>query len=203
MKKIALILSVIVMVIGSVMPAFAQESINVRGTVTIAEGKDKDGKDVEIVIDDLTDEDQALVDDILRPYNLRRLLGDDYSDKLQVVDAVNVYAVDKNGNRITGSRATDIYPVSITFNVPGATANGNVKVLYYKDGKWYVADDITVGENTVAGAFDQASPYIFLVEGTPTTVSPKTGYNNVVLYMAILAVASFTTIVVLHKKKIA
>lgn len=203
MKKLALLLSVIVMVISSVMPVFAQPSVNVNGTVTVEKAEGNNGTKIQVVLGDLTEEEKNLVNGIIDKESLKKLLGADYSDDLQLVDAVNVKIVDENGNEIDGSKKTMVLPANITFNVPGATVGGNVKVLYYKDGQWHVADNVTVGDNTVAGVFDEASPFIFLVEGTPTMVSPKTGYNNVALYMAILAVASLTTIVVLRKKKIA
>lgn len=203
MKKLALLLSVAILMVGTVMPVFAQPSINVNGTVTVDKAEGKDGSKIQIVLGELTEEEKALVEEILKKVNLKNLLGDAYSNKLQVLDAVNVKIVDGDGNELSEKRKGKVLPAYITFNVPGAKVNGNVKVLYYKDGQWHVADDVTVGNDSVAGVFDESSPFIFLVEGTPTMVSPKTGYNNVALYMAILAAASLTTIVVLRKKKIA
>lgn len=203
MKKLALIISVVILAMSSVLPVFAQPSINVDGTVTVEKAEGNDGSDIQVVLGELTEEEKVLVKEILKKVNLKNLLGDAYSGKLQVVNSVNVKIVDGNGKEISGKRKNKVLPASITFNVPGARVNGNVKVLYYKDGQWHVADDVTVGTDTVAGVFDESSPFIFLVEGTPTMVSPKTGYNNMALYMSILAAASLTTIVVLRKKKIA
>lgn len=218
MKKIVLMLSIAIMVLGSSIATFAQPSAEVNSVVDVGSAYGKDGRKLDIIIEKLTGEQQALVDDILKPENLKNLLGDAYSDKFQVIDTASVYVLDENGNKIDYKDAKGLFPVNITFNVPGVKTGDNVVVLHYYDNKWHVAD-VEVGDGKVAGVFDKLSPFVFMVErdtvksgdpnsgsnsgSTPTITSPETGDSNVAMYIAIVAVAAFAGVVVSRKKKTA
>lgn len=207
MKKLALILSVAIMVVTSVMPAFAQVSPDVKTVVTVKSAEDVNGNKIVIGLRELEGKNKDLADEILKPNNLKALLGDDYSDKLQVVDTVDMYVWDSKKGEISWKDAKELFPVTITFNVPGVTPKSNVKVLAYYDGAWHVVDGLTVGNGTVKGAFDVTMPLIFLVDGKKVSgvdiKSPKTGESNMGMYITILAAAAFAGVVVSRKKKTA
>lgn len=207
MKRLALLLSVVVMVVTSVMPVFAQPSVNVDTVVTVDKAEDKDGNDIDVRLRELEGKLKDLADKILNPKNLKELLGEEYSDKLQVIDTVDMYIWDSKKGEIDYKNAKGLFPVKLTFNVPGVTPNSDVKVLAYYDGEWHVVNDLTLGNGKITGFFDQTSPLIFLVDGEVVSggdiKSPKTGESDMAIYIALIAVVAFTGVVVSRKKKTA
>lgn len=203
MKRLVLILSVIMIMVGMCVPVLAQPSISIDGVVSVQDGKGKDGSIVQIIIESLNKDEQDLVEDILKGDSLKHLLGTGFSEKLQLIDAIKIRVLDGKGNELSDKKKGKLLPAYVTFNVPGVTPNSNVKVLYYENGKWNVASDVKLGNGTVSGTFNEGVPVIFLTEGKATMVSPQTGYNSITFIMALLSVASLTTIIVLRKRQMA
>lgn len=211
MKRLALMLSVAIMVVASVMPVFAQPSVEVDTVVKVEKSEDKNGKAIEIRLRELEGKMKELADNILKPKNLKKLLGDAYSDKLQAIDTVDMYVWDSEKGEVSDKNAKKHFPITVTFNVPGVTPDSDVVVLAYYDGEWQVLNGVKIGNGTVTGSFDNTAPLIFLVDGKSVSVtpsdgeikSPKTGESDMAMYVALIATVAFTGVVVSRRKKTA
>lgn len=204
MKKIFAVLLAVVLTFASVLTVLAQPSVTVDGVITVNKGYDVDGNEVEVRVDELTEDDLKLVSDLLKPENLKNILGDDYSDLLQVIDKKDVYIWDESVGKIHYSEKPELFPVTIEFNVPGVTADKNVSILQYVDGAWKVVDGIALGNGTVTAKFNKLGPVVFLSEaasGTSSSVSPLTGDNNFVLFASLLGAAALAVSVTAIAKK--
>ena len=138
--------------------------------VEIASVKDKNNNSVTITLSEsaklLTDEEAAdLVDDV----------------------EATVLAVQE----VTVPSDTE-YPVTITFNVDGVTADMTVYVLHWNGSSWDKLE-ATAGNGTITCTFTELSPVAF-VEGTETSTmtSPKTGQTSPILYISILMLCAAT-----------
>lgn len=199
MKKLVLILSVITIVMGTAVATFAKPSAEVKGVVQVKNAYGSNGKAVQIVVEQISSEQQKLVNNVLKAGNLKKLLKNSYSENYQVVDMFDAYVLDGKKGKLDYEKASDIFPVTITFSVPGVKPGSKVQVLHYYDGAWHVNGDVTVGNGEVTGTFEHLSPFIFLVDkntvdtvATPSQsiVSPKTG-NTDIFWYEIVFVAAF------------
>lgn len=206
MKKLVSVLLALVLTVSFAVSAFALPSPTIDSIISIIDGKDTDGNTIEIRIDELSDDEKKLVDDILKTDNLKKLLGDDYSEKLQVIDKKDIYVWDSEKGEVHYSEKPELFPVTVKFGVPGVTPDKNVIVLMYVNGDWVVVDDLVLGDGTVTAEFDKLCPVVFLMEnvsGTSSTVSPLTGETNIVTVVSMLGLAALAVagITALTKKR--
>lgn len=130
--------------------AFALPSPSVSGFVKgVQSAVDANGNAVNIIVQLIADakfdaaEQKAV--DALRANptaELKRILGSEYKDTLQLVDIRNV--------KIDGDASKVKFPVTVTFDVPGVTASSEAILLHYveKDNQWEVIHAKT-GDKTI------------------------------------------------------
>lgn len=98
--------------------------------------------------------------------------------------------------------------LTISFPLPGATANTKAAVLHY-DGGW---KDVTasVGDGVITGTFPHLSPVAIVVDnstltntgnGTSNGTAPKTGESSLVLTLGLIAMAAVAGVYGLNRKK--
>ena len=115
---------------------------------------------------------------------LKEIIGDNYVDGMEVIDVREVRAI---GN--------PVFPVTITFKVPGVLASTNVAILHYENGAW-TEEPSKAGKGTITATFDSLSPVAFVVDkntSASSTESPKTSETPTVavaLVVGIVALAS-------------
>lgn len=158
-KLTALVLAVVcAMALG--MTAFAAGSPSASGVAGKVTGAvDKDGKAVEVTV---TEASQAAPS----AAEVKDLLGDDFVEGMKVVDVMDVSVP-----------AGTVFPVDITFSVPGVTADSNVAVLHYNGSAWEVVPS-SAGNGSVTGTFESLSPVAIVAdtaEAGTGAASPKTG----------------------------
>ena len=102
-------------------------------------------------------------------------------------------------------------PVTISFKVPGVTADSTVYVLHYVNGAWQ-KENTTLGAGTVTVTFSSLSPVAIYVDkasaaGTTgsasgtTATSPKTGEAPVAAVAAIIACAAIAGMAVSTRRR--
>lgn len=155
-KLTALVLAVVcAMALG--MTAFAAGSPSASGVAgKVTSAVDENGNPVEVTV---TETSQAAPS----AAELKELLGDDFVEGMKVVDVMDVHS--------------DVTPVTITFSVPGVTADSNVAVLHYNGSAWEVVDS-KAGNASVTATFKSLSPVAIVAdtaEAGTGAASPKTG----------------------------
>jgi len=212
MKKILAVLCVAVMVVGMPFSVLAAPSVQVSGVVTnIVSATDANGNPINITIQNLddaafTEEERAAIEEIKNMEILKALLGDKFVEGMQVIDIKNIVAP-----------AGTVFPVTITFEVPGVSEDTKAVVLHYDTSKkaWELVET-KVGNGTITATFTSLSPVAFVVDGkaadaanaatTKTTtstqaLSPKTGEMNVVLYACVVAGIALTGMGIISFRK--
>lgn len=219
-KKLLTALLVAAIAVMPVMTVFAAPSNpSVEGeTIEVLEAYDADGNLIEapqvLRVREILESQKAPVAEVEKPANLKLLLGDKYSDDLQIIEEYDVYIYDVPEKVEVEWDAPDCeikFPVTITFSVPGVTADTELYVLHGHDGltveEWHVMDIKKIEDGKVTLEFTHLSPVVFLADtavedggSTDTPASPSTGEGNVVLYVALVVVAAATVAVVTRKK---
>ena len=127
--------------------AFATPSPEKNAIVTeYTEAVDKNGNNVEIIIENLTEEGKEAAKLLQDKQTLKEIIGDNYVDGMEVIDVREVRAI---GN--------PVFPVTITFKVPGVLASTNVAILHYENGAW-TEEPSKAGKGTITATFDSLSP---------------------------------------------
>lgn len=212
MKRILAVLCVAVMIMGMPFSALAAPSVQVSGVVTkIASATDANGNPINITIQNSDDaafseEEKAAVEEIKNMENLKALLGDKFVEGMKVLDIKNIIAP-----------AGTVFPVTITFEVPGVSEDTKAVVLHYDtDKKAWEMVDTKAGNGTITATFTSLSPVAFVVDGkaadaantattkattSTQTLSPKTGESNVILYACVVAGIALTGMGVVSFRK--
>lgn len=194
MKKrtLGVVLS-LVMALALGVTAMAAPSKTVTGIVKNVEAEDKDGKDANLVVTELPDACEDAAKEIKKTDTLKDVLGDDYSDKMTVLDVV--------GLDVLGDASSLKWPVTAKFKIDGVTADTVVKIVQWNGSEWVVVP-VTVGKGYVEAKLDEAAPIAFIVDkSTMSTESPKTGdVSTAVIMLMVMAAAG---VVVLGKKEFA
>lgn len=202
-KKLLSLISVTVLVLSMGLSVAAADSVDVNGVITgVGGATDKNGNAVEASVSAVASEYQAAVAEVKTADKLKELLGDAYLDTMSVVGVYDVSVPE----------GTE-FPVTITFNVSGVTANTKVAVLHYdtEKGAWEKVE-ATAGAGTITATFTSLSPVAFVVDeatSTGTTAaattasgkSPKTNGTTIALVLAIIALAAAGSVTYLVKKK--
>ena len=209
MKKLTAVLCAAVLCLSTAVSVFAQPSPEVSGVVTgISAGINADGDAVEVTLSEVPAEYQAAVEQVKDSAFVQNLLGDAVVEGMQVVDVKDV----------TVPEGT-VFPVTITFNVTGVTADSTVAVLHYDTaaGAWEVVES-KAGNGTITAIFDSLSPVAFVVDGNAaagstaagassqtsgSATSPKTGETSVLSMAAVIAAAALAgmAVVSFYSKK--
>ena len=209
MKKLTAVLCAAVLCLSTAVSVFAQPSPEVSGVVTgISAGINADGDAVEVTLSEVPEEYQEAVDQVKDLAFVKNLLGDAFVEGMQVVDVKDV----------TVPEGT-VFPVTITFNVTGVTADSHVAVLHYDTaaGAWEVVES-KAGNGTITAIFDSLSPVAFVVDGNAaagstaagassqtsgSATSPKTGETSVLSMAAVIAAAALAgmAVVSFYSKK--
>ena len=219
-KKLLTALLVAAVAVLPTMTAFAEPgNPSVEGEIIeILEAYDADGNPIDapqvLRIRELLESQKPAVAEIEKAENLKKLLGDKYSDTLQIIEEYDVYIYDIPEKVEVEWDAPDCeikFPVTITFSVPGVKADTELYVLHGHDAltvnEWHVMDIKAIEDGKVTVVFNHLSPVVFLADSTtedggssdgPT--SPTSGESNVVLCVALIIVAAATVAVVTRKK---
>lgn len=185
-KKVICVAVSAVMIFAMSATAFAAGSPSASGVVTAVKGTDKLGGQLRFRLGAYNGRFASIVAQIREAGGLKAVLGEAYTDGLQVIDAQEVI--------IEGVDAGSVeYPITLTFNAPGITAGSKVSVLSYVNGQWVVLQ-CTAGDGTITVTFenaDQLALVVFAADKNVSSVSggavsPKTGENSVVP-MAVIA----------------
>lgn len=175
-KLTALVLAVVcAMALG--MTAFAAGSPS-AGSVgsSAASATDKNGNAVEVTFGSSSVAAPSGAD-------LQKLLGDAFVEGMAVRNVMDVSVPE----------GTE-FPVTITFNVSGVTADSHVAVLHYNGSAWEVVSS-KAGNGTVTATFTSLSPVAIVTDAAGSAASgdasPKTGEPAVALIgvVALLAAA--------------
>lgn len=175
-KLTALVLAVVcAMALG--MTAFAAGSPS-AGSVgsSAASATDKNGNAVEVTFGSSSVAAPSGAD-------LQKLLGDAFVEGMAVRNVMDVSVPDGTA-----------FPVTITFNVSGVTADSHVAVLHYNGSAWEVVSS-KAGNGTVTATFTSLSPVAIVTDAAGSAASgdasPKTGEPAVALIgvVALLAAA--------------
>ena len=222
-KKLLVALLIAVVSVVPAMTAFAAPgNPSAEGEkFEILEVYDGEGEKVDenreqfVSVTEILETQKPAVEEIEKEENLDILLEDDYSDTLQVIERAEVfiYDVTKEENVEWDSEECDIvFPVTITFSVPGVTPDSELYVLHGHEGptgtEWHLMDIKSIETGKVTLEFDHFSPVLFLSNNTESgendtpagPTSPVSGESNVVLYVALIVVAAATVAVVTRKK---
>lgn len=183
-KKIAAMGIAMIISLAVGLTAFAAPSPSVSGVVTSGTAVDSSGKVVDLIISELSDKYQEIAEQLNSEDTLKSLLGDAYVDGMTVIDVKDV-SVDGDGI---------VFPVTITFDVPGVIATTKVAVLHYDTDEeaWEVVPS-RAGNGTIEATFDSLSPVAFVVDKNTmaSSTSPKTGESTTaVALMAVIVLAA-------------
>ena len=209
MKKLTAVLCAAVLCLSTAVSVFAQPSPEVSGVVTgISAGINADGDAVEVTLSEVPAEYQEAVEQVKDSALVQNLQRDAFVEGMQVVDVKDV----------TVPEGT-VFPVTITFNVTGVTADSTVAVLHYDTaaGAWEVVES-KAGNGTITAIFDSLSPVAFVVDGNAaagstaagassqtsgSATSPKTGETSVLSMAAVIAAAALAgmAVVSFYSKK--
>ena len=217
LKKVVALLSTVGVVCAMSIGVMAAGSPSLNN----GSGTDANGNPVDVVISPIDTSDptvSAAVEDLNDADTLESILGDAYTDGMTVVDVKDVTVPE-------GSE----YPVTITFEYPGITADSNVVLLHWTGTEWEVIASVA-GDGTITGTFSDLSPVAVVIaassdvtvpgdggttgtgtasgstssESTSGTTSPKTGVDNSMLMFAgMTAVIALAGVCVLKNREVA
>lgn len=223
MKKLIVAMMAAVLAIAPVTALASPSNYSPAGKdIRIISAIDKDGNEMnechEIRLRDILSKDRESVDNVEKDANLKLVLGNKYSEGLQVIAEADAYLFDILADKeVDWEDGEEHFPVTITFQVPGVKAGSVVHVLHGYDGlngnpedgkidlaEWHSENIVSVGDNTVTVVFKHLSPVVFLVDnptqGDGGVSSPSTGEGNFVTYAGIFVVAAMVAVVASKKK---
>ncbi len=211
MKKLIAFVCAAVLTVSTAVTALAQPSVTVTGVVTGTQtATDKNGNTVTVEIQEVPEEYADAVAEVKTAEKLKELLGDAYTEGMEVVDVKD----------ITVPEGTE-FPVTITFTVTGVTETSKVAVLHYDTTakKWEKVES-KAGNGTITATFTSLSPVAFVVDkntvsssssttagststsgSTSGTTSPKTGEANVMMWAGMVAVAALAGMAVTYRRR--
>lgn len=193
-KKWLGVVSALALTVAMGLNAFAAPSPAAGGAVKneAVSAVDKNGNAITVDINDNVKAE--VVADVKKAETLKAVLGDAYSEKMEVVAVKEVNA--------------DTLPATVTFAVSGVTANTKVAVLHYDGTKWEkdTVSGVKAGNGTITATFSKLSPVAFVVDkstvkgGNSGATSPKTGEASMAT-VAVVALVAVVAAVGLRKKE--
>lgn len=187
LRRLAALGAAVVMSLSLGLTAFAAPSPSVSGSVGDGTGTDANGNAVTVTYGEV---DSSLVAELNSAAKLKELLGDAYVEGMTVVDVKDVTV-----------NSDAVFPVTLTFDVPGVTASSKVAFLHYDGSAWEVVD-AKAGDGTMTGTFESLSPVAFVVDksAAATTTSPKTGESTMPIVLMAVGVLAVGGVYVLSRK---
>lgn len=187
-KKLTTMILAAVCAMAFGMTAFAAGSASTSGVAgNIISATDANGNAVEITVSETSE--PAPSADVLK-----ELLQGNFVEGMRVVDVMDVSVI----GDVT-------FPVTLTFQVPGVTADSNVAVLHYNGTAWEVVPS-QAGDGTVTATFESLSPVAIVTDAAAAdgavsgTTSPKTGERAAIAGAGIVALFALTAAVGLKKR---
>ncbi|MDO5785896.1 MAG: hypothetical protein Q4P20_12630 [Eubacteriales bacterium] len=192
MKKLIASIAAVAMALTMSLSAFALPSPTVSGLVKgVSTAVDKNGRSVDIIVRSIPDMEGSLsagektaIEEIKDKQKLRTIMGSDWEDGMQLADIRYI--------QLSGDASLVSFPVTITFDIPGVTANSKVKILVFnkETGKWEVLGG-KVSNGKVTATFEYLGLVAFVVDTDTakamesTVTSPKTGQSDFPIYAEI------------------
>jgi len=176
----------------------AAPSPSANGTVSKSgSATDANGNAVEVTLSEVPAKYADAVAQIKNADTLKEVLGNAYVEGMEVVDVKDVSVPDGT-----------VFPVTITFSVPGVTAGTKIAVLHYNGSAWEVVE-AKAGAGTITATFTSLSPVAFVVDkgtaaaktNSSSTTSPKTGESSMVVVVGLLAMIAAAGACGLKKKE--
>lgn len=166
--------------------AMAASSIQASGIITDADAWDSEDTGWDLLITELHEEDEWLLDDISDPETMEEVLGDDYHDGLEVIDAVDI--------SIVGDVSKVAWDVTAEFEIAGVTEDTEIYMVHWNDEEWEVVP-IEVGDGYITATMSGFSPFAFISDGE-LGESPKTGQpmTTAVVIMVMAAAAALVVV---------
>lgn len=211
MKKLIAFVCAAVLTVSTAVTALAQPSVTVTGVVTGTQtATDKNGNTVSVEIKDVPAEYSDAVAEVKTVEKLKELLGDAYTEGMEVVDVKDIVVPE----------GTE-FPVTITFTVTGVKESSKVAVLHYDTtAKKWERVEAKAGNGTITATFTSLSPVAFVVDkntvssstttatgsaatsgSTSGSTSPKTGETNVMMWAGMVAVAALAGMAVTYRRR--
>lgn len=175
LKKAAAAVCAAVLTVGMAVTAYALPSVTVNGVVeAITSAVTVSGETLaaqlgEVEMENYSEEQQAVINEVRDAKKLQELLGEQYEDGMQVVDLKDVAVPEGT-----------VFPVTVLFRVNGVQPDSRVAVLHYSEteNRWELVASEVTGDETVKAVFESLSPVAFVVDqesAGAAAVSPKTG----------------------------
>lgn len=184
-KSVAALLSAVVLTVAMGVTSFAAGSASTNGVATVKGATDKNGNPVTATI-------SASSQAAPSTESLKDILGDSYVEGMSVVDVMDVTVPDGTA-----------FPVTITFNVPGVTANSKVAALHYNGNAWEKVE-AKAGDAVVTATFTSLSPVAIVADKAASdgaaVSSPKTGETAPIAMIGAVAVIAAAAAYGLKKK---
>lgn len=203
----------LIMVMAMGITASAADSPTASGTVNkVVSATDADGCAVRLDVQPLPAKFQPWADELKEIDNLKSILGDAYVEGMEVIDVRDIVIIDVNGGSIE-EHDGDLFPVTLTFEVPGVLSTTNVAVLHHpEDADAWHKESCKAGNGTITATFEGLSPVAFVVDkntssgsvavsGTSGTKSPKTGENMAIPFVGTAAVVLLAGAAFCFRKK--
>ncbi len=187
-RSLGIVLALVMaLVLGT--SAMAASSIQASGIITDADAWDAEDTGWDLLITELHEEDEWLLDDISDPETLEEVLGDDYHDGLEVVDAVDI--------SIIGDISKVVWDVTAELEIAGVTEDSEVYMLHWTGDEWEIVP-IEVGDGYITATMSEFSPFAF-VANEDFAESPKTGHPMATTAV-IMVIAAAATLVVVSRR---
>lgn len=203
-KRLAAFVAAVTFALSMSVCAFADGSPSSSGVVVSGEGTDANGNYVKIIIE--------MAEEITNTEALK-ILNMDPEDILSQVNDPNASVpgmklIDLREVRIEGDASLVTFPVDITFEINGITADSKVSVLHFdtNTNAWESVQTTVNGDGTVTSRFNSLSPVAFFSNSASTTsitgdTSPKTGASPVIMIAVLGAIVCAGGALLLSKNR--
>lgn len=195
MKKrtLGLVLT-LVMTLTMGVSTLAAPSKEVAGVISKVEAIDNANKDVEIIVSKPAKAvEESVVAEVKKPETIKNVLGNDYSDKLSVLDVLDI--------SVKGDESQVKWPITMKLNIAGVNKDTKIYVLHYVDGKWNNVEIVEKGTGYVTIKVDSLSPFAFVVDkDTLSAKSPSTGEPVMTTAVTMMVVVAAVGMIVLKRK---
>lgn len=190
-KRLVAFVAAVTFALSMSVCAFADGSPSSTGVVVSGEGTDANGNYVKVIIE--------MAEEITNKEALK-ILNMDPEDILSQVNDPNASVpgmklIDLREVRIEGDASLVTFPVDITFEINGITADSKVSVLHFdtNTNAWESVQTTVNGDGTVTSRFNSLSPVAFFSNSANATsvagdTSPKTGASPVIMIAVLGAI---------------
>ena len=212
-KRFLIMLTAVVLTMSVSLTVFAQPSAEGRPIVDVDQVVDSSGNVLDenschvIRVGNLEGQELELAKDIVKPENLKLVLGEEEAQKSWTAFNFDAYVYDTvEKEEVEWEEGEYHFPVTIKFKVPGVKPGNNVKVLHYYPDSWHAEQVVKVEKDYVSVTFAHLSPVVIMVDspvssGASTPTSPQTGEGNVMLYGVLMACIGLAGVVIYRRRQ--